>query len=43
LLALFTRFSIRANGGGDIECLATGDIKAEDRKIQVDLRKEKLS
>ena len=30
--ALFTRLSIRANGGGDIECLATGDIKAEDRK-----------
>ena len=32
MFALFTRFSIRANGGGDIECLATGDIKAEDRK-----------
>ena len=30
--ALFTRLSIRANGGGDIECLSTGDIKAEDRK-----------
>ena len=29
---LFTRFSIRTNGGGDIEWLATGDIKAEDRK-----------